>query len=258
MNPWEKGVWCLTVGLAAAVLARLWWTGLARIYKLLFCYLAVDCLSSIGGIAIHSRSAFYAYFYFGAQTLKIAIAAFMLVEIYSLALERHPALARFGRSAVGYILLLAGGIPLIALWWNHSAPPGTHIYLRTFLRFEQTMDATMGIFLILISIFVGWFPVRLRRNVIVYISGFIVWTLSRSVLAYVVAQSFGNKPVKLVAGILQMLVGLGCLTYWLIAFRREGEGRTSVVGHIWNRAEAERLTDQLDAINDSLERLRRK
>jgi hypothetical protein len=51
---------------------------------------------------------------------------------------------------------------------------------------------------------------------------------------------------------------MGCLLVWLLGLRREGESRTAVVGHLWNRAEADRLTEQLDAINDSLERLRRK
>lgn len=258
MNPWEKGVWYITIGLTAALLAKLWWTDLYRIYKLFFCYLAADFLASIGGIAIPFRSKAYGDFYFSAQTIKILIAAFMLVEIYSLALERYPALARFFGSAVGYILAVSGAVPLIALWVNHSASTAAHPYLRTFFLFERTMDGTMGIFLILISIFMAWFPVRLRRNVIVYISGFIVWSLSRSLLAHVVSQWFAHKPVKLAADVAQMAIGVSCLLFWLIGLRREGELRTAVVGHLWNRAEAERLTEQLDAVNAGLARLRRK
>jgi hypothetical protein len=124
--------------------------------------------------------------------------------------------------------------------------------------FEQTMDGTMAIFLIIISIFMGWFPVRMRRNVIVYIGGFLLWALSRSAAAHIVNQWSGNTQVSLVVSSMQMFIEMGCLLLWLLELRREGESRTAVVGHLWNRAEAERLTDQLDAINSGLERLRRK
>jgi hypothetical protein len=256
VNPWEKGIWWLTIALTAAVLVKLWLAGLIKLYKLLFCYLACDFLASVGGLFIPFRSAAYSHYYFSVQTLKIVVAAFMLIEIYSLALERTPALARFGRNVVGYILLAAAAIPLVVLWANHSAV--AHPYLRSFLLFEQTMDATMAIFLILISMFMAWFPVRMRRNVIVFIGGFILWALSRSAAVYIVNRWFSNPQIKHAFGIVQMGVDVACLTLWLFGLRREGEARTSVVGHLWNRAEAERLTEQLDAVNHELERLRRR
>lgn len=257
MNPWEKATWYLTMALTAAVLVRLWQSGLIKIYRLLFAYLTCDFLLSLGALTLDFRSQAYGNFYFSAQTLKIIIAAFLLVEIYSLALEGHPALARFGRSVVGYILAAAAIFPLIQLWLKHAGAAGVHPYIRAFFLFEQTMDATMAIFLIIISVFMAYFPVRMRRNVIVYISGFIVWSLSRSALVYIVNQWFNYKKINAVSNIVGMCVEVGCLTFWLIDLRQEGENRTAVVGHLWNQAEAERLTGQLDAINDSLARLRR-
>lgn len=180
----------------------------------------------------------------------------MLVEIFSLALERHPALARYGRSIVGYILGAAAVFPVIAALADHTRR--AHPFVHAFLLFEQTMDATMAIFLILISAFLAWFPVRMRSNVIVYIGGFIVWWLSRSALVHLINQWFNNLYLSRASNIAQMCVTLGCLLFWWSGFKPEGEARTAVVGHLWNRAEAERLTEQLDAINEGLERLRRK
>ena len=258
MNPWEKGVWCVTILLTAAVLVKLWSSALIKIYKLLFFYLASDFLSSVVGLFIPFHSKAYADYYFSTQTVRIIIAAFMLVEIYSLALERQPALARFGRSIVVYILAAAAILPAIVLLTDRSASAGAHRYIRGFFLFEQTMDATIAIFLILISIFLTWFPVRMRRNVIVYITGFIVWSLSRSAMVHVINQWFNNPYLTSATNIAQMCVALGCLCLWMFGFQREGEARTAVVGHLWNRAEADRLTEQLDAINDGLARLRRK
>ena len=258
MNPWEEGVWCVTILLTAAVLVKLWSSDLIRIYKLLFLYLASDVLSSFIGLFIPFRSAAYGNYYFSTETIRIIIASFMLVEISSLALERQPALARFVRSIVGYMLAAAAVIPVIVLFTDRSASAGTHRYVRVFLLFEQTMDATMAIFLILISIFLAWFPVRMRRNVIVYIGGFIVWSLSRSAMVHVINQWFNNRYLNSATNIVQMCVIWGCLCFWMFGLQREGEARTAVVGHLWNRAEADRLTEQLDSINDGLARLRRK
>jgi hypothetical protein len=256
LNPWEKGLVCLAAGLTAAVLVKLWWSGLVRVYKLLFCYLAADFLLSIGAVTIPFDTKRYGDFYFSSQTLKIVISAFVVVEIYGLALAGTPALARFGRSTVSYVLAAAALFPFAGLLLDHSQSP--HPYLRAYLLFEQTMDGTIAIFLIIISAFMAWFPVRMRRNVILYAGGFIVWSLSRSAAVHIVNQWSGNKAVNLAVNLVDMFIIMGCLLVWFLGLRREGESRTAVVGHLWNRAEADRLTEQLDAINDSLERLRRK
>jgi hypothetical protein len=160
LNPWEKGILYLTLSLTAAVLVKLWYIGLIKIYKLLFCYLASDFLFTIVGLSLRFGTKEYADFYFFSQTVKIAIAAFVSIEIYALALKRTPALSQFGRNTVGYLLGAAALIPVIGLLVDRSASADR--YLKAFLFFEQTMDATTAIFLILISIFLAWFPVQMR------------------------------------------------------------------------------------------------
>jgi hypothetical protein len=71
-------------------------------------------------------------------------------------------------------------------------------------------------------------------------------------------QFHGNRPaIHAVNSVLNWVV-IACLLLWLVGLRRGGESRTTVVGHLWNRAEGQRLAEQLEAINDSLERMRRK
>lgn len=258
MNPWEKGALCLTIGLTAAVLLKLCVTGLVKIYRLLFGYLLLDFLTTIVGFSIPHNTTAYGYYYFVAQTLKIGVATFVVMEIYALALESTPALAQFGRNSVGYIVAGAAVVPFALLWIDRSVYTGSHPFIRAFFLFEQTTDGTMAVFLILISIFIAWFPVKLRRNVIVYTGGFIVWWLSRFASVHFINRQFTNANIRVAFNTAQILIETLCLLLWLIGMRREGEVRTAVVGHLWNRQEAERLTAQLDAINDGLARLRRR
>jgi hypothetical protein len=240
------------------VLIKLASTSLIKIYRLLFCYLTVSLISSLGALTIPYGTKAYGDFYFSCETARIVIAAFVLVEIYSLALENTPALASFGRSAVGYLLGAAAIIPVLGLFFGTNPSSAPHPYLHSYLLFEQTMDGTMAAFLILISMFMAWFPVRLRRNVIIYIWGFIAWNLTRTANVHFANQFNKNLFVLHIVNSASMTVAAACLLFWLVMFRREGEARTAVVGHLWNRDEADRLTRQLDAINDNLTRLRRK
>ncbi len=149
-------------------------------------------------------------------------------------------------------------VPAVAVFLDNSGSGEPYPYLRLFHLFEQTMNGTIAIFLILISFFMTWFPVRLRRNVIAYISGFIVWTLTNSAVAHLVIQFPKNFLAIRTISSIRMCIVAGCLMFWMAVLQaREGEARTAVVGHLWNRAEAERLTEQLDAINNGLARLRR-
>jgi hypothetical protein len=258
MPPWEKAALWLTIGLTAAVLVKLGVTGLIKIYRLLFCYLLLDFVTSIASFSIPHNTNAYGYYYFVAQTLKFGVAAFVLMEIYALALESTPALARFGRNSVGYIVAGAAVFPFALLWMDRSLYSGRHPFIRAFFLFEQTTDGTMAVFLILISMFIAWFPVKLRKNVIMYIGGIIAWWLSRFASVHFVNQQFMNRRIRVASDTAQILIETGCLVLWLIGMKRQGEARTAVVGHLWNRREAERLTEQLNALNDGLARLRRK
>lgn len=255
MIRWEQGIVYLNLGLTAAVLWKIWSRKLAHVYKLFFFYLAADLLLTVGGFCFKPNTNDAAYYYFAAQTFKILIGSFVLVEIYSLALERTPALAQFGRNSVAYILAASALFPVVALVWDRS--PTKYPLLRSFLLFEQTMGTTMGIFLLLLSIFMAYFPVRMRRNVFFYSSGFIVWALAHSASVALANHFVGRDSVHDAINFGGFCMEAVCLLYWLVGLQKEGEARTAVIGHVWNRAEAARLTDQLDAINNSLERLRR-
>jgi hypothetical protein len=96
-----------------------------------------------------------------------------------------------------------------------------------------------------------WFPVRMRRNVAVYIAGFAAYFASRWVSLMVI----NLKPEWVDwANLFSGMVSLICLLYWTLAIRPEGESMESVSGIRWDPAELERLSRQLEAINSRLVR----
>jgi hypothetical protein len=170
-------------------------------------------------------------------------------------LADHPALAGFGRSVVAGVLAAAGLIAVSGLILDYSAKPALYPILSGFRTFERTMEGSMAVFLLLISCFVAWFPVRMKRNVALYIGGFVAWFLARSSMLLFInlVPPESRHPFSVVV----LLVELLCLLVWLIALRPEGEEVTTVTGHRWNPGAMEHLTGQLGSINASLARLGR-
>ena len=117
------------------------------------------------------------------------------------------------------------------------------------------MDLWMLVFLLLIGIFMSWFPVRLTRNGVLYISGFVLYFLARS-LGLLLTNADPAMVHVLDAAMLG--VAIVCLVIWTVALRQTGEEVTVVTGHRWDPASVARLTGQLDAINARLIRFSRR
>ena len=114
------------------------------------------------------------------------------------------------------------------------------------------MDAWMLLFLLMISVFILWFPVRLTRNNFLYIGGFLAYFLARSV-----GLLLSNAAPGLVAKLDDSMIvtQIMCLILWTIALQPSGERATVEVGHRWDPAAADRLRTQLNAINAALLRM---
>src|SRR6266436_2634127 len=176
----EQAIWYLGMAATAALMVCLWLNGLFRIYRRLFLYMSIDLLHSILALLLQSNPNVYARVYFTFRTLTIVVAVFVVSELYSLVLADHPALAAFGQKVVAGILALAGVIAVSGLVMDYSTTPVRYPILKGFRVFERTMDAWIAIFLLLIACFMVWFPVRMKRNVALYIGGFVAWYLARS------------------------------------------------------------------------------
>ena len=111
------------------------------------------------------------------------------------------------------------------------------------------MDAWLLIVLLILSGFMAWFPVRVKRNAALCMAGFVVYFLSR-----VIGLLLINKVLAWQGPIDAAMLGTGsaCLLVWTMALRPESEESTVVIGHRWDPSAMERLSEQLDAINERL------
>jgi hypothetical protein len=237
----------LVVQIAALVTLclRMWLAGLHRVYVYFFSYLVLELLQSLIPVLVPLHSRLYRDAFVASQAFIVAFYALVVLELYSKVLGDLTGIANLARRYIQIILALAIGIALLLLGLVKSKATVTG-YLNTF---EQTVMASLVVFVLLVTLFLVYYPVPLGRNIIVYLMGYVIYFLTREAVELVI--NLGHHWIRVVSS-LEMTVSVLCLTFWIMTLRREGETRRAVVGHQWNPADEQRLRAQLDAINASL------
>lgn len=251
----EQAMWYINMAAAVVLFAQLCAQRLVKAYPFLFAYLIADALEQIFASAFAERRHIYTEIYFVGQTVKVALAIFVVLELYELALAQQPALARFGRRMLGYLFSIAVAFGLVNLLLEfEGADRKRGALLVSFLRVERSVDLVAFIVLILIAGFLLWFPVRARRNVAVWLGGFLLYSFSRWT-GLLLTNRFPQLTHEL--SVAMLAASLACVIGWSLLLKRAGEKEIVVTGHAWDRAQAERLSVQLDAINSRLVRMAR-
>jgi hypothetical protein len=223
----EQAMWYANTAAAAVLFARLGAQGLVRAYPFLFAYPFADTLEQIALSVFAQPPDLYAEIYFVGQTVKVALEIFVVFELYQLSLAQQPALARFGRRILGYLFSIAVVFGLIAMLLEFD---GAHWQRGTllvgFLRLESSVDLVAFGVLILIAGFLVRFPVHARRNVAVWMGGFLLYSVSRwtgLLLAFRFPQLTHELSVAMLAA------SLACFIGWSLMLKREGEKEIVVI-----------------------------
>jgi hypothetical protein len=256
MLGFARAVFYLNLGASLALLIRLGLCHLVRVYRWLTAYLLAYALAFLVTAPIPVRSKLYGNIYMLAEITNVILSILVVRELVGLTLASHPALAVFSRKTVAYTMGLAALIATGGVMLDSTVLPGKSRFMHRFVTAERTMDFTILIFLLFITAFMMWFPVKVRRNIMLYIVGFVVFYLSRTFGLLMI----NLLPLASLSAVNNVLACFSfcCLIGWLSSLRREGEDTTEVVGHRWNPAAIERLSGQLDAINATLVRFGRR
>ena len=251
-------LWYANTAAILILLIRLVYARLAPVYRWFWWYLLAVFLEQVVRIVLQSRPRASAYAYSTSHSVEVLMSVFLVTELYRLGLASHPAIARYGRRAAGYLLGAAGviaGAGLLLLPILGPVRPGRSPAMYYFYAFERTMDSAVLLFLLLAVAFMLWFPLRISQNVAVFIGGFVTYFVSR----WAFLLTLGMRPALVNdLNAAAMSLSLLCFVGWIALLRPEGESVSTVTGHRWNPEEMERLSRQLTAINARLERFSEK
>ena len=248
-------LWYANLAAISALLLRFWATGVWRHSRALFLYFLATAGSSLLLLQISFRSNSYALAFMTCEVVLHALALFTVLELYRIALARHAGLASFGRTGVwgvtGVVTLLA----LLSALLDRDIPKGQSVILHRFLTVDRTLELAIILFLLLIALFISWFPVKMQRNTALSIAGFSVFYFVRAggLLAANLMSRSHLEAINAVA----IAVSTALLLGWAVVLSPEEANHEVVTGHTWDPEALGQLSRQLDSINTALARLGR-
>jgi len=251
MSGTERALFYLNFAAQIVLLWRLIHNKLYRTYPPLSWYWSIQTLGAVALLSVSLYSREYLHIYWTMQTVNILMAVFVVQDLYRMALLAHPALASFARRSVLAALTIAATVALSGIRLDFTILQGQY---HRFLTFERSMNFLTLLFLLIVSALLLWFPIRVRRNIVVYISGFVLFSASRSF--GLLLSNLRPQDARLISTVLLGLTLL-CLLIWIVGIEPEGELVTATPGYRRNPEAMQRLSHQLDSINAALTRFAR-
>ncbi len=239
----------LACGLAAVKLA---YTGLWRRYRALFAYLLFRC--ACYGVTLFwitdIRSAAFQKFYVLTQPIAWFLFVLIVLELYTLVLEKHKGLATLGRwfqYAGLTISLLISGAALLPRIQNGQIQ-ASHI-LTYYYAIERGVDFSLLIFLVLILLWLTRYPVPLSRNLVVHSIVYSLLFFSSTVGMF--ARVFFGFQLSRSVSTATLAIFAACILIWLIFLTEKGEEVRLNLPQFGPEQE-KRILEHLDALNSTL------
>ncbi len=250
LPPEQVALLILQVSILAGLVARVVLTGLFRTYPYFFGYLLVACLQALILSFLSPGSPNFVFPWLISQALLTCFGALIVLELYSLVLRDLTGIASTSRRYLRICLGLAilASLPLLLL---EQTPHGI---VNTFMVIDRTLVTSLLIFVLLLTAFLVYYPIRINRNLVVYSIGYAVYFMAKAsglLFVNIIQARYRQFGVGLVT------VSTLAMLFWLVGLRREGEEKKITLGHRWNRENQDRVLAQLKAINASLLRGRR-
>jgi hypothetical protein len=242
--------------LSALTALKLLRTGLHKRYRVFFYFLVFRACVSFSTFLIHDTSSAL-YFHVFVWTTPIVFIFYVLIvaELYRLVLEKYRGLYTMGRWVMFGSVIVSMTISVLSLLPKLSpATPQRSRAVGYIMYTERGVDTALAVFIVLILLFLSFFPIRLSRNTRVHAVIYSVFFLS-STVALLLRTYFGMRVAATVNTML-LVLNLCSVLAWLALLNPAGEevaGRPRMV----DPANESRLLTQLESLNATLLRVSR-
>jgi hypothetical protein len=252
----EYILWLATTAGSAILASRLYYTKLYRIYPWLFAYLLVRFVRSLVLLHLSPTQTAYAAVWLYTEPVLWLLYVLIVLELCSLVLNKFPGIASASHWAVTGALGISIVISLFTLTADLSMPIVKYPVIVYFNVIRRGLYSSLVLFLLLLILFLRWYPVPLSRNLVthtivfaVYFTSYAAGLLVRNLLGFEVTRTFST---------VQEAISLLCLGSWLIFLRASGEELKLKLRPTLGEFDEQRILKHLDSLNASLLRIERK
>jgi hypothetical protein len=202
------------------------------------------------------RSDLYFYVYIFSEPIFLLLYILVVVELYSLVLERYKGLYTLGRWAMYGAVLISGTISVLTLLpkLGPSLPEPSRLLMYE-VGAERGVDLALVIFILLIVWFLTKYPVPLSRNVVVHTVIYSVFFLSDALV--LLWRTLLGYHVTFSINVVATAISSTCAIAWWLLLSAKGE-EVQVRGPQLRPDSEERILQQLDLLNATLLKVSRK
>ena len=238
----------VTLFLTAALLVRLYLERLHVRYRAFFAVLLFELLAGLILYLAAGHRKLYSEIYFATSAIGWVLQYLVLRELCLLVFDDHPGIRAGVRIGILASLGLAIIIPLASLGLAPIPANTKFPILEQFFRFHQSATFFLTILFGGTVAFVTWFPVALRRNIVLYCLGFSIKFIGDSSLLLFRNATFSDEWRR-TAGVVDMIVGLAVVCLWLLWLNRAGEQPLVSVAQILRPEQAGQALGTLRRLN---------
>lgn len=239
---------------------KLFQSGLYRRYRIFFAYFVFRVPYMIASLIVRTRDGIesnsYFYLFIYSQPLLLLAYVLVVMELYSLVLERYKGLYTLGRWAMYGATVVSATVSFLLLLPKIAASmPDDSKKLFYELGVERGVDLALVIFILLIVWFLSKYPVPLSRNVVIHTAIYSVFFLSDALV--LLWRTMLGRNVESFFNVLAVAISSICSVAWWLMLTAEGEEVKAQSPQLRPESE-ERIMQQLDLINATLLKVAKK
>jgi hypothetical protein len=235
----------------ALLIVRLVASGLARRYKFFFCYLVVDLVQTSAPLFISFRTNLYGTVFVLTESLMLCFYVLIVFELYSVLLRDLKGIATLAR----WFTMAALGVSIVLPLLLRRTLPRPRYPIEQVFFFEIPIVSSVVLFILLLTLFLAYYPIPLHRNALVYAAGYAAYFLSKAALLFL--NNAGSSTWIRACSTAASIVATSSIIFWAVFLNRDGERRTIIAGHRWSSTSAQvHVLKRLHELNESLLRAR--
>jgi hypothetical protein len=246
----QQVLWVVGLGLSVALVVKMAVQRLFRTYIWFFFFLCFEILRSVVLLPISPKTNLYAWLFLTSQPILWLVYILVVLELYSLAFAGYKGIASLSRWVVAASLGVAVGVSALTLSADLARPTGRYKVLVYYSVVERGLVFSLVVFLLLITLFLLWFPISIRRNLVLHAGLYSLYFLS-STFTLFVRNVAGYQTTPAINAVL-LLIDIVCIGEWLWRFDKAGEAEPASFRKSWQPEDEERLLRQMEALNSTI------
>jgi hypothetical protein len=220
-------------------------------YPALVVWTCANIAMSALALAMPMSKVFYYWFYIVAASAALILYLLAVLELYSKVLTHLAGFASAVRLAIPAIVTISVLISASLLPFE-----GTPVrYIDWFYRIDHVVIVSLIVFVLIITGFLAWFPIRVPRNSVVYSVGYAAYLVPAGAVLFL--ANSGHRAPRMISTVGMIMSSLS-LFFWAVALNAEGEKATVSPGHVLHPQDEDQLIRKLEAINRTLLRVTEK